>query len=87
MQQGMVYFPKDPVWVGPPIAELLRFPNGVHDDHGMLAWIGLMMTEFATFVEKIEHEPSWRDKLKYLAKSDKRISYEFLMNYSKKKKS
>jgi hypothetical protein len=39
-----------------------------------LAWIGLMMTEFATFVEKIEHEPSWRDKLKYLAKSDKRKS-------------
>ena len=32
MQQGMVYFPKDPVWVGPLIAELLRFPNGVHDD-------------------------------------------------------
>jgi phage terminase large subunit-like protein len=75
MQQGMVYFPKDPVWVGPLIAELLRFPNGVHDDQvDALAWIGLMMTEFATFVEKIEHEPSWRDKLKYLAKSDKRKS-------------
>ena len=55
------------------IAELLRFPNGVHDDQvDALAWIGLMMTEFATFVEKIEHEPSWRDKLKYLAKSEKR---------------
>ena len=33
-----------------------------------------MMTEFATFVEKIEHVPSWRDKLKYLAKTDKRKS-------------
>ena len=75
MQQGMVYFPKDPIWVGPLIAELLRFPNGVHDDQvDALAWIGLMMTEFATFVEKIEHEPSWRDKLKYLVKSDKRKS-------------
>ena len=75
MQQGMVYFPQDPVWVGPLIAELLRFPNGVHDDQvDALAWIGLMMTEFATFVEKIEHVPSWRDKLKYLAKTDKRKS-------------
>ena len=75
MQQGMVYFQKDPIWVGPLIAELLRFPNGVHDDQvDALAWIGLMMTEFATFVEKIEHEPSWRDKLKYLVKSDKRKS-------------
>ena len=75
MQQGMVYFPQDPIWVGPLIAELLRFPNGVHDDQvDALAWIGLMMTEFATFVEKIEHVPSWRDKLKYLAKTDKRKS-------------
>jgi len=64
MQQGMVYIPKDPVWSSPLVSELLRFPNGTHDDQvDALAWLGLMMTEFVTYIEKIEHVPSWRDKL------------------------
>ncbi len=68
MQQGMVFFPKDPVWSGPLVAELLRFPNGTHDDQvDSLAWLGLMMVEFVTYVEKIEHVPSWRDKLDTIA--------------------
>lgn len=71
MQQGMVYFPKEAVWTGPLVAELLRFPNGTHDDQvDALAWIGLMMTEFATFYENIAPEPSWRDRLRHLVKSD-----------------
>lgn len=75
MQQGMVYFPKDAIWTGPMVAELLRFPNGTHDDQvDALAWIGLMMTEFATFYERPEHLPSWRDKLKYLTKGVKHKS-------------
>ena len=75
MQQGMVYFPKDAVWTGTMVAELLRFPNGAHDDQvDALAWIGLMMTEFATFYERPEHVPSWRDKLKYLTKGEKHKS-------------
>ena len=75
MQQGMVYFPKDAVWTGTMVAELLRFPNGTHDDQvDALAWIGLMMTEFATFYERPEHVPSWRDKLKYLTKGAKHKS-------------
>ena len=75
MQQGMVYFPKDAVWTGPLVAELLRFPNGTHDDQvDALAWIGLMMTEFATFYEAPEHIPSWRDRLRYIAKGTKRKS-------------
>jgi len=75
MQQGMVYFPKDAIWTGPMVAELLRFPNGTHDDQvDALAWIGLMMTEFATFYERPEHIPSWRDKLKYLTKGVKHKS-------------
>ena len=75
MQQGMVYFPKDAVWTGTMVAELLRFPNGAHDDQvDALAWIGLMMTEFATFYERPEHVPSWRDKLKYLTKGAKHKS-------------
>ena len=75
MQQGMVYFPQDAVWTGPMVAELLRFPNGTHDDQvDALAWIGLMMTEFATFYERPEHVPSWRDGLKHLVKDGKRKS-------------
>lgn len=75
MQQGMVYFPKDAVWTGTMVAELLRFPNGTHDDQvDALAWIGLMMTEFATFYERPEHVPSWRDKLKFLTKGEKHKS-------------
>jgi predicted phage terminase large subunit-like protein len=75
MQQGMVYFPKDAVWTGPLVAELLRFPNGTHDDQvDALAWIGLMMTEFSSFFEREEHIPSWRDRLQYIAKGVKRKS-------------
>ena len=72
MQQGMVYVPRDEEFTGPLVAELLRFPNGVHDDQvDALAWIGLMMTEFSTFVEKVEHVPSWRDRLPGLLKGDR----------------
>lgn len=72
MQQGMVFLPKEENFTGPLVAELLRFPNGVHDDQvDALAWIGLMMAEFSTFVEKIEHVPSWRDRLPALLKSDR----------------
>ena len=52
MQQGRVFLPENAVWTGPLVAELLRFPNGVHDDQvDALAWVGLMMTEYATFYE------------------------------------
>ena len=72
MQQGMVRIPKDEVWTGPLVAELLRFPNGVHDDQvDALAWVGLMMAEFATYVEPVEHIPSWRDRLRHLTKNSK----------------
>jgi len=72
MQQGMVFLPRDEEFTGPLVAELLRFPNGVHDDQvDALAWIGLMMTEFSTFAEKVEHIPSWRDRLPGLLKGDR----------------
>ena len=75
MQQGMVYFPKDAVWTGPLIAELLRFPHGTHDDQvDALAWVGLLMTEFSTYLERQVHVPSWRDKLKHIAKGLKHKS-------------
>ena len=64
MQQGMVFLPRNELFTGPLVAELLRFPNGVHDDQvDALAWVGLMMTEFATYQAPVIHEPSWRDKL------------------------
>ena len=72
MQQGMVFLPRNEVFTGPLVAELLRFPNGVHDDQvDALAWIGLMMTEFSTFHERIVEPPSWRDRLRYLGKEVK----------------
>lgn len=69
MQQGKVYFPRDASFSGPLIAELLRFPNGMHDDQvDALAWIGLMMTEFSTYQAPVVHEPSWRDRLLSIAR-------------------
>jgi len=64
MQQGMVFFPKFELWNAGLMAEMLRFPNGVHDDQvDGLAWVGLMMSEFSTVVDKKESAPSWKDKL------------------------
>ena len=64
MQQGMVYFPKDAIWTGPLVAELLGSQMEHMMTKLMLTWIGLMMTEFASYIEKEVHVPSWRDKLK-----------------------
>lgn len=70
MQQGMVFLPKDEVFTGPLVAELLRFPNGVHDDQvDALAWLGLMMSEFSTFQETVVQPPSWRDRLPTMFKT------------------
>ena len=64
MQQGMVFFPKFELWNAGLMAEMLRFPNGVHDDQvDGLAWIGLMMSEMSVVIDKKEIDPSWRDKL------------------------
>jgi|TARA_B110000908_G_scaffold62768_1_gene76242 predicted phage terminase large subunit-like protein len=64
MQQGMVFFPKFQLWNAGLMAEMLRFPNGVHDDQvDGLAWIGLMMSEMSTVVDQKIIEESWRDKL------------------------
>lgn len=71
MQQGMVFFPRDAVFTAPLVAELLRFPNGTHDDQvDALAWLGLMMAEFSTYQAPVVHEPSWRDKLAYFGRGD-----------------
>ncbi len=66
MQQGMVLFPQHSEFTIPLVNELLRFPNGVHDDQvDALAWIGLMMAEFGIYRAPLaKAPPSWRDKIK-----------------------
>ena len=69
MQQGMVFFPRDEDFTGPLVAELLRFPNGIHDDQvDALAWLGLMMSEFSTYQAPVIRPPSWRDRLEYMGR-------------------
>jgi predicted phage terminase large subunit-like protein len=75
MQQGMVFIPEGAAYTEALVSELLRFPNGTHDDQvDALAWIGLMMTEFAVYQTPIEHVPSWRDRLMFLSKADRKKS-------------
>jgi len=75
MQQGMVFLPKNQIWTGPLVAELLRFPNGIHDDQvDALAWLGLMMTEFATYQAPVVKQLSWRDRINLLSTSTRNKS-------------
>lgn len=75
MQQGKVYFPREASFTSSLIAEMLRFPNGMHDDQvDALSWIGLMMAEFATFRPTIVHVPSWKDKLLSIARGPRQKS-------------
>jgi len=75
MQQGKVYFPREASFTGPLIAEMLRFPNGMHDDQvDALSWIGLMMAEFAAFRPTVVHVPTWRDKLLSIARGPRQKS-------------
>lgn len=65
MQQGRVFFPSEHPLVMEVINELLRFPNGVHDDCAdALSWIGWLL-EYFTAVRPAKQKPkkSWRDKL------------------------
>lgn len=77
LQQGKVFMPKDSHFTADLVAEMLRFPNGQHDDQvDALAWIGLMMAEFNTLAAPAgpKQQTSWRDKLDQLGMKPKHRS-------------
>lgn len=51
---GKVFFPKDAKWTERGIAEMMAFPNGLHDDFvDALAWIGLgLQSQFAPGISR-----------------------------------
>lgn len=70
MQQGLVHFRKHCNATAQLVAEMMRFPNGVHDDGvDAMAWIGQMLS---LLVRPREQAPkpkkSWKDKLDKLAR-------------------
>ncbi len=70
MQQGLVYFRKNCNATADLVAEMMRFPNGVHDDCvDAMAWIGQMLSLLVTPREKKEApKKSWKDKLNKIAR-------------------
>lgn len=70
MAQGRVLFPRGAPWLEVMMAELLRFPNGTHDDCvDALAWIGLMLQEMTKPFQPREnynaqYNSGWRKKLR-----------------------
>lgn len=75
MQQGRVHFPKDEEWCDILSQEMLRFPNGVHDDCvDALAWVGLMLQDM--IVPAIARTPDplqkgWKKKLRGVVTSSR----------------
>lgn len=65
MQQRRVYFRRHCDKTLALVAEMLRFPNGAHDDQvDSIAWIGQMLMLYtSTREKKAPRQPSWRDKL------------------------
>lgn len=71
MRAGKVFFPETATWLQELVNELLRFPNGVHDDQvDSLAWIGIMLGLFtAPNLKKEDTTPAWVRK--YLKRGKK----------------
>lgn len=69
MKQGKVKLPENAAWLPDFVHELLRFPNGAHDDQvDALAWLGQMMDDVSFRAPKKPKVPSWKDKLNSIGK-------------------
>lgn len=67
MRQGKVLFPRGRAFCEWMIPELMRFPNGVHDDAvDALAWIGQMMNMVQYTPPTKPKMKSWKDRLNAL---------------------
>ena len=71
MQQGLVFFRRHCNITAQLVAEMMRFPNGVHDDGvDAMAWIGQMLSLLVRPREqKAPPKKSWKDKLEKLARA------------------
>lgn len=68
MKQGKVLLPKGRAFLEWFVPELLRFPNGTHDDGvDAIAWIGQMMNMVQYTPPTKPKNPSWKDRLNALA--------------------
>jgi predicted phage terminase large subunit-like protein len=70
MQQGLVFFRQHCNATHQLVAEMMRFPNGVHDDCvDAMSWIGQMLSMLVRPREqKAPPKKSWKDKLAKLAR-------------------
>lgn len=77
MQQGLVYFRKNCNATASLVAEMMRFPNGLHDDGvDAMSWIGQMLSLLVRPREtKAPPKKSWKDKLGKLVKGGARKSH------------
>jgi len=77
MQQGLVYFRKNCNATASLVAEMMRFPNGLHDDGvDAMSWIGQMLSLLVRPREtKAPPKKSWKDKLGKLVKGGGRKSH------------
>jgi predicted phage terminase large subunit-like protein len=73
MQQGMCRFPKDEPWVETLQMELLRFPNGAHDDIvDAGAWLARMAERIgAPSAPKKVKLVGWRDKMRLHSRGER----------------
>ena len=81
MKQGKVRFPREAEWLDVVMHELLRFPNGVHDDIvDAFAWVGLMLQEVITPSQPrkrnmYKQEQGWRSRLAKIGRAARRKSF------------
>ena len=76
MQQGMVLFDEQAPWFPSLQSEMLRFPDGKHDDQvDAIAHVGQLLVDMPPpSVPKQEQKKSWRDRLLDMARGAERVT-------------